>query len=216
MLAASDPNTIVPQICGSAAGCVSGGVGTERNTADLGTQYVPVGALPNPFLGAVTGSNWLGSSRFSTYNAINVAFTRRFSSGLQSKANYAWAKSEDIVTGYAVDGGAGAPQSFWLNRQTGFGVSGINLKDQFVLSGEGEIRTAPTGTLLFPGRSLKALRTNGSIQTPLAWNLPALSAMLGRMSWLDRGSAISIYLCLRSHQSARESGWSSELKPSTY
>jgi hypothetical protein len=95
--------------------------------------------LPNPFLAAVTSSNWLGSTGFSNYNALNVALTRRFSSGLQFKANYTWAKSEDIVAGYAADGGAGAPQSFWLNRQTGYGVSGINLKDQFVLSGEYEL-----------------------------------------------------------------------------
>jgi hypothetical protein len=139
LLMAADPNTIVPQICGSAAGCVSGGVGTARSMAGLGTQYIPVGALPNPFLGAVAGTNWLGSSGFSTYNALNASLTRRFSSGLQFKANYTWAKSEDIVAGYAADGGAGAPQSFWLNRPTGFGVSGINLKDQLVLSGEYEL-----------------------------------------------------------------------------
>jgi hypothetical protein len=139
MLMASDPNTIVPEICASAAGCVSGSVGTARGMAALGTQYIPVGALPNPFLGAVTGTHYLGSSGFSTYNALNVSFTRRLSSGLQFKANYAWAKSEDIVAGYAADGGAGAPQSFWLQRQTGFGVSGINLKDQLVLSGEYEL-----------------------------------------------------------------------------
>jgi len=100
MLMASDPNTIVPEICASAAGCVSGSVGTARGMAALGTQYIPVGALPNPFLGAVTGTNYLGSSGFSTYNALNVSFTRRLSSGLQFKANYAWAKSEDIVAGY--------------------------------------------------------------------------------------------------------------------
>jgi len=139
MLVAADPNSIVPQVCASAAGCTSGGVGTARGTVAQGVLYIPVGALPNPYLASATSSNWLGSFGLSSYNALNIAFTHRFSSGLQFKANYAWAKSEDVSAGYAADGGAGAPQSFWLTKQTGYGVSGINQKEAFVFSGSYEL-----------------------------------------------------------------------------
>jgi hypothetical protein len=139
LLTVADPNTIDPQVCAVAAGCTSGGVGTARSTVAQGSQYIPVGTLPNPYLAAVTSSNWLGSFGSSSYNALNVAFTRRFAAGLQFRANYTWAKSEDITAGYAADGGAGGPQSFWLTKQTGFGVSGINQKQQFVFSGGYEL-----------------------------------------------------------------------------
>jgi hypothetical protein len=139
ILTAADPNTIRPQICASAAGCTSGGVGSAKGMVAEGAQYIPVGTLPNPYLATAASANWLGSSGLSSYNALNLALTRRFSSGLQFKANYTWAKAEDIAAGYPADGGAGAPQSFWLNKQTGFGVSGINQKNQFVLSGGYEL-----------------------------------------------------------------------------
>jgi hypothetical protein len=139
ILTAADPNSIVPQTCVDAAGCTSGGVGTARGTVGAGGLYIPVEGLPNPFLAAAAASNWLGSFGLSSYNALNVAFTRRSSSGLQFKANYTWAKAEDIAAGYAADGGAGGPQSFWLSKQTGFGVSGYNQKDQFVFSGGYEL-----------------------------------------------------------------------------
>jgi carboxypeptidase family protein len=135
MLIAADPNSIVPQICADDAGCVSGGVGAARGLVAEGLQYIPVGTLPNPYLAGVTSTNWIGSFGVSSYNALNVAVTRRFHSGLQFKANYTWAKAEDTADGYAADGGAGVPQSFWLNNQSTFGVSGINQKNQFVFSG---------------------------------------------------------------------------------
>jgi hypothetical protein len=135
LLTAADPNSIVPIVCASAAGCVSGGVGTARGAVSQGALYIPVGTLPNPFLAGTTSSNWLGSYGISSYNALSVAFTRRFSSGLQFKANYTLANSNDLTAGYAADGGAGVPQSIWLSKQTGYGVSGINQKSAFVLSG---------------------------------------------------------------------------------
>jgi hypothetical protein len=143
MLMAADPNSIVPQVCDDVAGCTSGGVGTARGLVQQGGIYIPVGTLPNPYLAGVTSSNWLGSFGLSSYNALNVAVTRRFSSGLQFKANYTWAKAEDIADGYSADGGAGGFQSFWLSKHTGYGVSGMNQKDQFVLSGRYEL---PFGT----------------------------------------------------------------------
>ena len=106
MLTAADPNSIVPEICVSSAGCAGGGKATD--TVAQGTQYIPVAALPNPYLAAVASSNWLGSFGISSYNALNVAFTRRISSGLQFKANYTWAKAEDISAGYSADGADGA------------------------------------------------------------------------------------------------------------
>jgi hypothetical protein len=139
LLTAADPNAIVPQVCAIATGCTSGGVGTARGTVAEGIQYIPVGTLPNPYLTAVASSNWLGSFGVSSYNALSVVFKRRFSSGLQFRANYTWAKDEDITDGYAADGGAGGTQSFWLTKQTGFGVAGFNQKEQFAFSGVYEL-----------------------------------------------------------------------------
>jgi hypothetical protein len=77
-------------------------------------------------LAAVASSNRLGSFGVSSYNALSVSFTRRFSSGLQFKANYTFAKKEDDTDGHTADEGAGGPQSFWLTKQTGIGVAGFN------------------------------------------------------------------------------------------
>jgi hypothetical protein len=139
LLIAADPNSIVPQICAAAAGCVSGGVGTARGLIGEGLQYIPVGTLPNPYWAGVASTNWIGSFGVCSYNALNVAFTRRFHSGVQFKANYTWAKAAGTADGYAADGGAGMPQSFCLNNQTTSGVSGINQKNQFVFSGGYEL-----------------------------------------------------------------------------
>jgi hypothetical protein len=148
MLIAADPNSIAPQVCAIAAGCASGGVGVARGLIAEGLQYIPVGTLPNPYLAGVTSSNWIGSFGISSYNALNVAFIRRFHSGVQFKANYTWAKAEDTADGYAADGGAGVPQSFWMNNQTTFGVSGINQKNQFVFSGGYELPFGKTKPFL--------------------------------------------------------------------
>jgi hypothetical protein len=99
-----DPNTIPSQICSSSSGCQAGGVaasGTPATPANQshvpqGAQYIPVGARPNPYLGA--GFFWFteGNSR---YNALEVDVTKRLSQNLQFRGNYTWSKNLDLNSG---------------------------------------------------------------------------------------------------------------------
>jgi hypothetical protein len=94
-------NTIPPQICGSAS-CTAGGIGTTKPTVPQGTLYVPVqnppagctvcSGRPNPYLAA--GFFWFTEGNTS-YNALQVDFTRRLSKGLQFRGNYTWSKTID-------------------------------------------------------------------------------------------------------------------------
>src|SRR5205823_2397751 len=83
-------------VCSSAAGCQAGGNGAARTTVAQGTQYIPVGARPNPSVGA--GFFWYtqGNSR---YNALQTDVTRRISQGLQFRANYTFSKNLDMNSG---------------------------------------------------------------------------------------------------------------------
>ena len=59
-----------------------------------GAQYIPgPGTLPNPYLGA--GFFWYTEGN-SSYNALQMDVTHRFSSGLQFRANYTWSKNLDM------------------------------------------------------------------------------------------------------------------------
>jgi hypothetical protein len=139
-----NPNQIDPQICSNVAGCVSGGFpafnaptnAALRTTVPQGTEYIPVQNVPNPFVSA--GAS-LVSNGLSSYNALNVEFTRRFNSGLQFKTNYTWSKELDMEDGYSGDPGGGAPQDYWNPRQSGWGLSGDNQKQRFVFAGGYEL-----------------------------------------------------------------------------
>ncbi|HTB10754.1 MAG TPA: carboxypeptidase-like regulatory domain-containing protein [Bryobacteraceae bacterium] len=92
-----DPNSIPPQICGSAAGCIAGGTpGTTKSTVAEGAQYIPVGTRPNPYLGA--GFFWYTEGN-SSYNALQTDVTRRLNHGVEVRANYTWSKNLDMNSG---------------------------------------------------------------------------------------------------------------------
>jgi len=86
-----DPNTIAPQICATAS-CVSGGNGAFPGTVTQGTQYIPVGGRPNPYLSG--GFFWTTQGN-SSYNGLQVDLTRRLSHGLQVRGNFTWSKNLD-------------------------------------------------------------------------------------------------------------------------
>lgn len=84
-----DPNTIPAKICSTSGGCLSG-------TIPQGAQFIPPGSRPNPNLAA--GFFWFTEGN-SSYNALQVDLTHRFSKGLQFRGNYTWSKSLDINSG---------------------------------------------------------------------------------------------------------------------
>jgi len=92
-----DPNSIPAEICSKAGGCRSGGTpGTVKGTVPRGAQYIPVAKRPNPFLSG--GFFWYTEGN-SSYNALQIDLTRRWSKGLQFRANYSWAKNLDMNSG---------------------------------------------------------------------------------------------------------------------
>jgi carboxypeptidase family protein len=87
-----DPNTIAPQVCSNAAGCVSGGLNAVRGLAPQGKLYVPAGLTrPNPFM--ANGSFYWFHEGTASYNALQVELKKRFSAGLEFKGNYTWSKN---------------------------------------------------------------------------------------------------------------------------
>ncbi len=89
---AEDANSIQPQICTSAT-CIAGGNGKTQTSVGTGTLYIPVGTRPNPNLS--NGFFWYTEGT-SSYNALQVDVTKRFTRQLQFRANYTWSKSLDV------------------------------------------------------------------------------------------------------------------------
>ncbi len=133
-LVSLDENDIPAQICSSAAGCTAGGTpGTTKSTVAQGQQYIPVQGRPNPYLGA--GFFW-NSEGNSSYNALQLDLSKRFSHGLTFRANYTWSKSLDINS--APTGAQGNNQSqMILDRNDlprDWGPSALNAANQVSLS----------------------------------------------------------------------------------
>jgi hypothetical protein len=91
-LVSIDPNSIPPQICATASGCTAGGLNTGTSPVPQGTLYIPVGSRPNKYLSS--GFFWFAEGN-SSYNALQVDVSRRFSRQLQFRGNYTWSKSLD-------------------------------------------------------------------------------------------------------------------------
>ena len=99
-----DPNDIPAETCAAAGGCQAGGVATSgvpaaaasQSHVAQGTEYIPVGTRPNPYLGA--GFFWYTEGN-SSYNSLQTEVTHRFSSDLQFRASYTWAKNLDMNSG---------------------------------------------------------------------------------------------------------------------
>ncbi len=155
-----DPNTIPAQICASTT-CTSGGIATLASfkgvapTVPQGAQYIPGpgAARPNPALSA--GFFWLTEGN-SSYNALQVDVTHRFSKGLEFRGNYTWAKNLDINSGLT-GAQANNQAQMVLNRndlRQDWGPSALNPKSQASLSANYEIpfgHGAALAETMFPG-----------------------------------------------------------------
>ncbi|HTM14550.1 MAG TPA: carboxypeptidase regulatory-like domain-containing protein [Bryobacteraceae bacterium] len=138
-----DPNTIPPQICSNANGCTAGGIGSIKPTVPQGRLYVPVqtapagcaacSGRPNPYLAA--GFFWFTEGNTS-YNALQVDFTRRLSQGLQFRGNYTWSKNLDMNSGLTLAQALNQPQmiSNRNNLPLDWGPSALNVTGQSSMS----------------------------------------------------------------------------------
>jgi hypothetical protein len=152
-LVSIDPNTVPAQICASAAGCQSGGIGTARGSVPQGAQYIPVSATrPNPYLGA--GFFWFTEGN-SSYNSLQVDVTRRLTRGLQFRGNFTWSKNLDINS--ALTGAQANNQAqMVMNRndlRRDWGLSALNVTTQSSISARYE--------LPFKGRIAGGWQLNG-------------------------------------------------------
>ena len=129
-----DPNTIHPQTCTSAAGCVSGGVNATTGFVPQGTSYIPVGSRPNPYL--ANGYFWFSEGN-SNYNALQVDVTKRLTRGLQLRGNYTWSKSLDTLSGQLSGNALNEPQSVMnpFNMRQNWGPAAHDITHKASLSG---------------------------------------------------------------------------------
>ncbi len=109
-----DPNTILPQVCATSTGCVVDAAAGTR--APQGTKYIPIlptppapasSARPNPYLGA--GFFWMTGGN-SSYNALQLEWTKRLSQGLQFRGSYTWAKNLDMNSALTIAQAQNQPQ----------------------------------------------------------------------------------------------------------
>ncbi len=141
-----DPNTIPPQICSTTPTCTAGGVAssgipaavTAQSAVPVGATYIPVGTRPNPELGA--GFFWYTRGT-SSYNALQLDVTKRFTRGLQFRANYTWSKSLDINSA-PTGAQANNEAQMVLDRfdlRKDWGPSALNVAQQVHLMGSYEL-----------------------------------------------------------------------------
>lgn len=139
-----DPNAIPAQICGNAAGCKAGGTAftaatlANAPTVPTGTEYIPVGKRPNPFLGA--GFFWFTNGNTS-YNALETEVTHRLSQGLQFRANYTWSKNLDINSALTGAQANNQPQMVMdrTDLRRDWGPSSLNATNQASISARYEL-----------------------------------------------------------------------------
>ncbi len=180
-----DPNTIPAQICQNSSGCLAGGdLPTAASPCNAnpspsssvcslvpqGAQYIPVrgspaapaaNARPNPNLSA--GFFWYTEGN-SSYNALQLDFTRRISRGLQLRLNYTWSKNLDMNSGLTTAQSNNQPQMemnrFDLPRD--WGPSALNPPQQASLSGTYQLPFGKNGGML-ERRTLGGWQLNGIV-----------------------------------------------------
>jgi Carboxypeptidase regulatory-like domain/TonB-dependent Receptor Plug Domain len=141
-----DPNTIPAQICADPSGCQAGGVApsgapaspSNQSQVPEGTQYIPVGTRPNPYLGA--GFFWFTEGNTS-YNALETEVVRRLSEGLQFRANYTWSKNLDMNS--ALTGAQAVNEAQMIldrnDLRRDWGPSALNITSQASISAHYEM-----------------------------------------------------------------------------
>jgi hypothetical protein len=166
-----DPNSIPAQICSSAGGCTSGGTpGTRKGNVPLGAQYIPVASRPNPYLSG--GFFWYTQGN-SSYNALQIDLTRRWSQGLQFRGNYTWAKNLDMNSGLTGAQAQNQAQMI-LDRNDlprDWGLSALNISSQVSISATYELPF---------GRGRRWLTHAGTLGSKLigGWELNGIATLL--------------------------------------
>jgi Carboxypeptidase regulatory-like domain/TonB-dependent Receptor Plug Domain len=167
-----DPNSIPAQICSSAGGCQSGGIGAARGTVPLGAQYIPVTPTrPNQYLGA--GFFWYTEGNTS-YNALQVDITHRLTRGLQVRGNFTWSKNLDLNS--ALTGAQANNQAQMImdrnDLHRDWGLSALNVTAQSSISASYELPF---------GRGKPLLGNAGVIGDKLigGWQLNGIATILG-------------------------------------
>ena len=173
-----DLNSIPSQICGSAAGCTAGGAATNGTPAPVasqshvvqGTEYIPVGTRPNPFLGA--GFFWTTAGN-SSYNALETELSHRFSEGLELRGNYTWSKNLDMNS--ALTGAQASNQAQMIldrnDLRRDWGPSALNATNQLSISGRYELPFGPGKRWMTSASGLESKIVGG-------WQFNGISAFL--------------------------------------
>src|SRR4029077_19279562 len=134
-----DPNSIPAQVCSDPGGCTAGGTpGTARSTVPQGSRYIPIATRRNPYLSG--GFFWFTEGN-SSYNALQMEETRRFSRGLQFRANYTWSKNLDMNSGLT-GAQANNQAQMILDRndlRRDWGPSALNITSQSSISARYEL-----------------------------------------------------------------------------
>ena len=128
-----DPNSIPAQTCANQGGCMAGGNGATKSMVPQGAEYIPVGTRPNPYVS--NGFFWYTEGN-SSYNALQIDFTRRMSHGLQLRAAYTWSKNLDMNSGLTGAQALNQAQMV-MNRDdlhSDWGPSALNITSQLNLS----------------------------------------------------------------------------------
>jgi len=127
-----DMNTIRPVICNSPAGCLSGGLrpASQRVTVPQGTEYIPVGTRPNPYVGSTQTWMYLGTAN---YHGGSVSLTKRSTGGLTFRTNYTFSKALDLDSGILATSAQNDPATILnpYNLKLNRGVASYNPLHQF-------------------------------------------------------------------------------------
>ena len=165
-----DPNTIPAEVCSDSSGCVSGGVGQARGSVSQGTQFIPVGKRPNPYLSG--GFFWYTEGN-SSYNALDAEVVRRLSQGLQFRANFTWSKNLDMNSGLT---GAQANNQAQMvldrnNLRRDWGPAALNITSQSSISAHYELPFGQDRRWLAATRGWQKKLVNG-------WQLNGIASLL--------------------------------------
>jgi carboxypeptidase family protein len=134
-----DVNSVPPQICSNAAGCVSGGINAARGFVPQGTLYVPVAtSRPNPYLASIQ-TYWRAQGN-SLYNALQIEVKHRYSNGFELRGNYTWSKNLDLASGSGMGQNINEPNVMTpYNLKIGKGPGATDFTHQASISGGYEL-----------------------------------------------------------------------------
>ncbi|HYR92010.1 MAG TPA: carboxypeptidase regulatory-like domain-containing protein [Terriglobia bacterium] len=127
-----DMNTIRPVICQTPAGCLSGGVlpAARRATVPQGTEYIPVGTRPNPFVGSTQTWMYLGTA---ASHGVSASLTKRSTRGLTFRTNYTFSKVIDVDSAILAPSATNDPATILnpYNLKLNRGLASYNPLHQF-------------------------------------------------------------------------------------